>query len=126
MMLFIIFLCEIQTSQITQNTSFVSITMGQLERKTPNCGFILHLIYPHFTPKDADHFALSCSIFLIFFGLFFAKLLHFLSFNFSKIPFYTKRFKNDNGNLVLKRQKKIGFLQLIPNCPKDIPDFIKS
>ena len=126
MMLFVIFLCEIQTSQFTQNTSFVSITIGQLKQKTPNFGFILHLIYQFFIPKDVEHFALPGDIFFKFFGPFFAKLFHFLSANFSKIPFYTKRSKNDNSDLVLKRQKKIGFLQLIPNFPKDIPDFIKS
>ena len=126
MVLFAIFQREIQTSQFTQNTSFVSITIGQLRRKNPTCGFILHLIYLIFTPKDAKHFTPSCVIFFNFFGPFFKKLFHFLSANFSKIPFYTKRFKNDNGNLVLKRQKKIGFLQLIPNFPKDMPDFKKS
>ena len=34
------------------------------------------------------------------------------------------RIKNDNGDLVLKRQKKIGFSQLIPNFRKDVPIFV--
>ena len=75
---------------------------------------------------DAGHFAPPNGIFLKFFGPIFEKLCHFFSANFPKFPVYTKRFKIDNGNLVLKRQKKIGFLQLTPNFPNNIPDFIKS
>ena len=76
--------------------------------------------------KDAEHISLRGDIFFNFFRPFFAKIFHFFSVNFSKVPFYTKRFKNNNGDLVLKRQKKIGFLQLIPNCRKNLPIFIKS
>ena len=100
--------------------------MKQLKRKNLIFDYYQSPIPHIFTYKDAEHFSSPCDIFFNFFGPFLAKLFHFLSANFSKIPFYTKRFKNDNGDLVLKRQKKIGFLQLILNFPKDIPDFIKS
>ena len=54
------------------------------------------------------------------------KLFDFLSANFSKVPFYTKKFKNNNGGLVLRRQKKIDFFDLIPCLPKDIGNFRHS
>ena len=65
-------------------------------------------IQKYLVVRCSGHFSIL-KYFFQFFRPFFAKLLHFFSTNFSKVPFYTKRFKNDNGDLVLKRQKKIGF-----------------
>jgi len=76
--------------------------------------------------KVAGDFPLPCGIFFKILGRLFAKLFNFLSVNFSKVPFYTKKFKNNNGSLVLRRQKKISFFDLIPYFPKDIGDFKHS
>ena len=48
------------------------------------------------------------------------KLFDFFSAKLTKVPFYTKKFENNNSDLVLRRQKKIGFSQLIANFPKDL------
>ena len=73
--------------------------------------------------KAAEDFSLPGDIFPRILGRLFAKLFDFFSAEFSKVPFYTKRFKNNNSGLVLRRQKKIGFFDLIPKFPKDILGF---
>ena len=84
---------------------------------------MVHPIFPIIIKKATEDFSLLRAIFLWIFGRFVAKLFDLFSAEFSKVPFYTKRFKNNNSSLVLRRQKKIGFLELILKFPKDIPDF---
>ena len=76
--------------------------------------------------KVAGDYPLTCDIFFRILGRFAAKLFDILSANFSKVPFYTKKFKNDNSSLDLRRQKKIDFFDLIPYFSKDIGDFRHS
>lgn len=79
-----------------------------------------------FTPKSCRRLSCTTACFKKFFGWFLVKLVGFFYIEFSKSPFYTKKFKNNNSDLVLRRQKKIGFFVLIPNFPKDIGDFSSS
>ena len=77
----------------------------------------------YFIQYDAEHVALLHGIFSTIFGTLVAEIFHFFSAEPMEVPFYTKRFENNNSDLVLRRQKKIGFSQLIPNFPEDMLGF---
>ena len=81
-----------------------------------------YLILANFIQEDAESFSLSEDIFFRIFGCFFKKLFDFFVDDFSKVLVCTKRFENNNSDLVLRRQKKSGFLRLVPDFSKDILD----
>ena len=118
-----IFMSKLKEALVYERTPFVSSTKAQLKREKLLFCFIVHRICWILKQKCEEYFSLHCDIFLRIFGRFFTKLFDFFSAEFSKVPFYTKRFKNNNSGLVLRRQKKIGFLELIPKYPKDIVCF---
>ena len=76
--------------------------------------------------KDAEDYSLPPGIFSKILGRFFADLFDFFYVEFAKVPFYTKKFRNNNSGLVLRRQKKTGFSLLIPHFPKDMVGFKNS
>ena len=118
------FMSKLKEALVYERTSFVSNTKAQLKREKSIFCITVHPILPIIMQKGAEDFSLPCDIFLRILGWFYAKLFDFFCNEFSKVPFYTKRFKNNNSSLVLRRQKKIGFLELIPKLPKDILCFI--
>jgi len=119
-------LSKLQEALVLTKESFVSNTKEQLNQEKSNIFFYINLIPLILIQKVVEHFPLPCGIFSRILGHFLAKLFDFLFANFSKTPFYTKKIKNDNSSLVLRRQKKIGFFALIPNFPKNIGDFSSS
>ena len=102
-----------------QRSPIVIDTKEQLNREKSIFCLPDYRIFPIIMQTTAEDFSLPCDIFLRIFGPLFAKLLSISSAKFSKVPFYTKRFENNNSSLDLRIQKKIDFSKSIHNFPKD-------
>ena len=111
---------KLQEALVSTKKPFVSNTKGQLNQKKSIFCLVVHQMIPILLQKVVEQFSLPSDIFFRILGRFLAKLFDFFSAEFAKVPFYTKKFKNDNGSLVLRRQKKIGFFDSIPYFPKEV------
>ena len=111
---------KLEEALVSTKKPFVSNTKGQLNQKKSIFCLVVHQMIQILLQKVVEQFPLPSDIFFRILGRFLAKLFDFLSAEFAKVPFYTKKFKNDNGSLVLRRQKKIGFFDLILYFPKEV------
>ena len=111
---------KLEEALVSTKGSFVSNTKEQLNQKKSIFCLVIHQMMPILLQKVVEQFPLPSDIFFRILGRFLAKLFDFFSAEFAKVPFYTKKFKNDNSSLVLRRQKKIGFFGLIPYFAKEL------
>ena len=102
---------KLEKALVSTKESFVSNTKGQLNQKKSFFCLVVHQMIQILLQKVVEQFPLPSDIFFRILGRFLAKLFDFFSAEFAKVLFYTKKFKNDNGSLVLRRQKKIGFFR---------------